>query len=513
MATRTLLLIDDSEPYRKALKIALESAGFSTLEADDGESGFKLAEQHRPDAVLVDSALPDIDGALVVRRLRLDPQLRRTPCILLTDSGDSIAEVRALDAGADSFVSKSQELDLIVARVSAMMRASDPLAGVAAVPRRLLLVDDDQLYVEMIGDILRDDGYEIYSASSGEAALEKLSEAPVDCILLDLMMPGIGGIETCRRVKQTAGVRDIPLVLVTSLNDRNIMIEGFAAGADDFVLKTDDPSLLRARVRAQVRRKQFEDENRRMRHEVAQQQLADTRAALLEDLQRKNKELEAFGYSVSHDLRAPLRAIDGFARMLEEDWGERLDEPAREWVKRIRGSSKRMGELIDDLLRLSRIGRTDLRREPVDLGAMARSVIATMEKNTPGRQVEVVIPMDLSADGDPRLLRLMLENLFGNSWKFTSRNPNARIEIGSRNEGGETIYYVRDNGVGFDMGFAGKLFTPFNRLHHDGDFPGTGVGLATVHRIIERHGGRIWADSAPNKGTTLSFTLPLSRAA
>jgi DNA-binding response OmpR family regulator len=513
VATRTLLLIDDSETYRRKLKLALEAAGFSTLEAVDGEAGFKLAREHRPHAVLVDSSLPSMDGAMIVRRLRLDPELRKTPCLLLAEHGDASAEVRALDAGADAFAFKNQELDLIVARVTAMMRASAPEAGqLANKPKHLLVVDDDSLYLDMITDILRDDGYETHRAGSGEAALEVLSTINADCILLDLMMPGIGGIETCRRIKHSPGIRDIPLVLVTSLGDRDLTLEGFAAGADDFVLKTDDPSLLRARVRAQVRRKQFEDENRRMRHEVAQQQLADTRADLLEDLQRKNKELEAFGYSVSHDLRAPLRAIDGFGRALEEDWGAKLDDHARDLLRRMLAASKRMGELIDDLLRLSRVGRTDLRREPVDLAALAKVVTSALEKSAPERRVEIVMPANLTADGDPRLLRLLLENLLGNAWKFTVRNPAARVELGCRVEGGETIYFVRDNGVGFDMGFAGKLFTPFHRLHAEVDFPGTGVGLATVYRIIDRHGGRIWAESAPNKGTTFSFTLPLSRA-
>jgi light-regulated signal transduction histidine kinase (bacteriophytochrome) len=286
------------------------------------------------------------------------------------------------------------------------------------------------------------------------------------------------------------------------------MLDALAAGADDYVVKSTDPEVWRARVRALIRRKSFEDEARRAREEQMARELAATRAALLEDLKRKNKELEAFSYSVSHDLRAPLRAIDGFSRALEEDYAERLDETGREHLRRVRAAAARMRDLIDDLLRLSRISRAELRREGVDLSALAGTVIAALEKSGGERKVEFVIDPELNADADRRMLQVVLENLFGNAWKFTSKTAQPRIELGKKEQDGETIHFLRDNGVGFDMGHAGKLFAPFQRLHAEADFPGTGIGLATVYRIIDRHGGRIWAESSPGKGATFFFTLP-----
>lgn len=523
-ARPTILIIDDSALYRRALSLALTPAGFEVLEADDGEHGLKLAAQHRPAAMIVDGVLPGMDGPSVIRRVRLDPHIRSTPCLILTVDEDRSAEVHALESGADAFARKGQQMELIVARVKAMVRASmkpfeRELTPIVE-PTKLLIVDDDELWLDSMVEILREDGYQVSSARNGEAAIAHLEKSAVDGILLDMIMPGMGGLEACRRLKEVPALREIPLIVLTSMVDPRAMIEAFAAGADDFVLKTSDPGLLRARVRAQVRRKQFEDENRLHQRERAEremqalateaaQDLAHAREELLRDLQRKNKELEAFGYSISHDLRSPLRAIDGLTRILGEDYGENLDDKGREYVDRIRAATKRMGEQIDDLARLSRIGRAELRRESVDLAATARTVVqAIVERAGGDRIVEVEIQEPLLADADPRMLRLAFENLLNNAWKFTGRTPRARVELGSKIENGEVIYYLRDNGVGFDTAYAGKLFAPFQRLHSEADFPGTGVGLATVYRIIDRHGGRIWAESAPNAGATFYFTLP-----
>jgi signal transduction histidine kinase len=224
-------------------------------------------------------------------------------------------------------------------------------------------------------------------------------------------------------------------------------------------------------------------------------------------LRAANSELEAFSYSVSHDLRAPLRSIDGFSQALLEEAAPRLDETEKGYLHRVRAAAQRMAELIDDLLELGRIGRADLTRERTDLSAIARSVVDGLRAAEPGRPVDVFIEDGLQADADRRLMRIVLENLLGNAWKFSAKAETAVIQFGSERRAHEIVYFVRDNGAGFDMAYVDKLFQPFQRLHRVTEFSGTGIGLATVHRIVDRHGGRVWADGVVGAGTTIYFTL------
>ena len=224
-------------------------------------------------------------------------------------------------------------------------------------------------------------------------------------------------------------------------------------------------------------------------------------------LEAANREMEAFCYSVSHDLRAPLRAIDGFAQELLRSYADRVDDRGRHYLTRVRASSQRMAVLIDDLLQLSRLSRAERTPEAVDLSALAAAVAADLAQHGPDRRVTVVIQSGLTARGDAGLLRVVLENLLGNAWKFTSKTPAATITFGRR-EGGDGAFFVRDNGAGFDPAFAGKLFGAFQRLHHERDFPGTGIGLVTVQRVAHRHGGTVRAEGAVGLGATFSFTLP-----
>jgi len=223
------------------------------------------------------------------------------------------------------------------------------------------------------------------------------------------------------------------------------------------------------------------------------------------ELEATNRELEAFSYSVSHDLRAPLRTIDGFSLALEEDYTEAVDETGRDYIKRVRTGVQRMGQLIDSLLQLSRITRAEISREPVDLTALAESVVANLRDENPGRDLDITIDPGMMTDGDPKLLRVALENLLGNAAKFTSKIDNPIIHLGFDKE--KQAFFVKDNGAGFDMYYADKLFNAFNRLHGDKDFKGSGIGLATVARVIHRHHGRIWADAEVNRGATFFFTV------
>ncbi|HTL37324.1 MAG TPA: ATP-binding protein [Kofleriaceae bacterium] len=227
-----------------------------------------------------------------------------------------------------------------------------------------------------------------------------------------------------------------------------------------------------------------------------------------ERLEAAVRELEAFSYSVSHDLRAPLRTISAFTQALAEDLRHQLDDKAKDHLRRVLAATARMSDLIDALLELSRISRSQLGRHKVDLSASAQSVVEELRRRDVTRKLGATIAPDLVVDADGRLMRILFDNLIGNAWKFTAHTPNPHVEVGSERRDGELVFYVRDNGAGFDMAYADRLFTPFQRLHSDRDYAGTGIGLATVRRIVERHGGRIWAESATGKGATFYFTVP-----
>lgn len=305
----------------------------------------------------------------------------------------------------------------------------------------------------------------------------------------------LNGMEMGLTLKMDASEAFEPLAAV-----RRVMLSGLllllAASILSVWFWAREAAQSRRRARAEARLRRL---NRELEGRVFQ------RTAQLEIA---NKELEAFAYSVSHDLRAPLRGIDGFSQALMEDYGGQLDEGGRHYLARVRAGTQRMGVLIDDLLRLSRVSRAQMERGPVDLSAMAKAVLDELRQQDPARQAATKVQEGLKASGDGRLLKVVLDNLLGNAWKYTSRHERARIEVGETKADGGTAFFVKDDGAGFDMAYAHKLFGVFQRLHGTEEFPGTGIGLATVARIIHRHGGRIWAEGAPENGATFFFTLP-----
>jgi light-regulated signal transduction histidine kinase (bacteriophytochrome) len=242
--------------------------------------------------------------------------------------------------------------------------------------------------------------------------------------------------------------------------------------------------------------------------ESAKQNLEARVDARTTELREANRQLESFCYTVSHDLRSPLRSIDGFSHALVEDYATQLDDNAQNYLDRIRFSAQRMGHLIDDLLQLSRIGRAPSNIERVDLSAIAREVAGTILERYPGRPIDIQIQPNLHVRGDPRLLRIALENLLDNACKFTAKQEHPRITLGKTEENNKPVIFVQDNGIGFNTAYAGKLFQPFTRLHTQNDFDGTGIGLATVERIVSVHKGRIWARSQPAEGATFYIQLP-----
>ena len=247
-----------------------------------------------------------------------------------------------------------------------------------------------------------------------------------------------------------------------------------------------------------LRLKETEDELKRQR---------DNLDKLVRDLEASNKELESFAYSVSHDLRAPLRTVESFSDVVLQDYGDKLDKTGKDYLNRIREASKKMSQLIDGMLKLSRITRAELIEEQVNLSDMVQSIYDGLKYAQPDRQAEFIIAPEILVNGDIQLLQILMQNLLDNAWKYSSKCPNTRIEFGVKSQGDKKVYFVMDNGVGFDMKRADKLFTPFQRLHSDREYAGTGIGLAIAQRVVQRHGGRIWAESETGKGATFFFTL------
>lgn len=356
---------------------------------------------------------------------------------------------------------------------------------------KVLLVDDAEANLVALEGILGRLPCELVRATSGNDALRLLLRHDFAVMLLDVQMPEMDGYEVASHARQNPATREVPIIFVTATHETaEAVLRGYDAGAFDLLFKPLDPYVLRSKVQVFL---DLHLGRRRLKAEI-------------EAHEQTLAEVEAFNYSVSHDLRAPLRPLGGFSEVLLEDYGDKLDDRGRDYLQRIRAAARRMGQLIDDLLELSRVSRVDLTRRAVDLSAMAMAIAAEVRAEQETRDAEFVCAKDIAVTGDARLLRIALENLLRNAWKFTRGASPARIELGRLDEAGEPVYFLRDNGVGFDPAYAGKLFRPFQRLH-GAEFAGTGIGLAIVARIIGRHEGRIWAESAPGQGATFFFTL------
>ena len=524
-----ILIVEDSETQALQLRYLLEEEGWNVVRASTAESALEELNNGLPALIIADYHLPGIRGDELCRRVRMNVNTRGIPILMLTVEETVGSEPAGLDSGADDYVSKSVSPEILVLRVRALLRnaGARALTLPSEEPRfhraRILAIDDSPTYLESLAHALISEGYEVTQVSGGKEGLAFVTREPFDCVIVDLIMPEIDGIEVCRQINELGRTtnQSITVIMLTARETKEDMTRGLEAGADDFVGKSSDMAVLKARIRALLRRKFFQEENRCIREQLLQkelesaearaaQELAETRAALVGELERKNQELEAFSYSVSHDLRAPLRRIDGFSKALLEDYAGSLDEKGRHYLDRVATAAQRMAELIDDLLQLSRVGRAELRRGPVDLSAIVQKVATELQRADPTRKVRFDILEGVVVDADRGLLEVVLENLLGNAWKFTTTAAGAIIEFGIAMYDGVPAHFVRDNGVGFDMANAGKLFAPFQRLHSEVQFPGTGIGLATVLRIVDRHGGRVWADSAVNRGATFYWTLPVA---
>ncbi len=374
---------------------------------------------------------------------------------------------------------------------------------------RLLHLEDNGADVELVRMTLARDGVDcdILAVSSGAAYLAALKQPHFDAVLSDSAIPGYDGGAALLAARNR--FPEIPFIVVSGNPG---VTDPHAASGENPTARVAKSELHRlgTELRLAVSRpKASTDVLTNLERKVAE--LTAEAGRRNTEIEVLNKELEAFSYSVAHDLRSPLITIDGFAQVLLENTTRSLDETNRDHLQRISTAARRMHRLINDLLDLSKIVRAPLHRGTVDLSKLAREILQTLRDRAPAREANVVVTAGLVVSGDSGLLRIALENLLANAWKFTSRKDRTHIEFGSGpDRAGRTVYFVRDNGAGFDPRYATKLFSPFQRLHSETQFPGTGIGLATVQRIIHRHGGEIWAESAVDSGAGFYFTLALS---
>jgi two-component system, sensor histidine kinase and response regulator len=377
----------------------------------------------------------------------------------------------------------------------------------------ILLVDDQPANLVALEAMLQNLEQNLIKAESGREALKQLLTHDFAVILLDVKMPEMDGFETAALIRQREKSRHTPILFLTAADTSQTQaVRGYAVGAVDYLVKPVVPEIVRSKVAVFVELAKKNELLRRQAELLAQSEqaaleLAEARAELVRDLEHKNRELESFSYAVSHDLRAPLRRIDSFSRAVLESQGERLDEVGQKFLGRVREASQQMSQLIDDVLYLSRVTRAELRDHEVDLSELTGLILSRLQEAEPARRAELKIRPGVVVSGDGQLLRIALENLLQNAWKFTAKKPEARIEFGVTQSSGEPTYFMRDNGAGFDMTYAARLFGPFQRLHSQQEFSGSGIGLATVQRIIHRHGGKVWAEGLVGQGATFYFTL------
>jgi signal transduction histidine kinase len=382
---------------------------------------------------------------------------------------------------------------------------------------RIVIVEDDPAHAEAISRSFETAPTKAFIQVAGTLReyRQLVASSPPDIVLMDLNMPDGRAIDMLVSPKESA---PFPILIMTSYGNEQTVVEALKSGALDYVVKSQEafaamPNIVERALREWgllQKHKQMEEALRTSERKRAEDKIESLNADLLkrnEELEFANKELESFIYSVSHDLRAPLRAISGFSEILMKDIADKLNEKEKRNLSRILDGTKKMSRLIDDLLNLSSISRKEVHRREVNLSAIAASIISELRETDPGSNVKVDIKEGLTAFADPGLIEIVLSNLLGNSWKFTAKNGHARIEFGTVEQDGKIIYYVRDNGAGFDQQHAGNMFRPFHRLHSEAAFEGTGIGLAIVDRIISRHGGKVWAEGIEGKGATIYFSL------
>lgn len=549
LATARLLVAEDDGGHAEAIRRAFERHGCAAGVAVVRTLAElrRRVEDARPDLVLVDLNLPDGQAFELLTAPAADGPF---PVVVMTSFGNEQIAVEAMKAGAIDYVVKSAESFAAMPRtVERALAQWAAVRGRQAAERRAQQLNRVyRLHSEINKAIVRIRDVHALLEESARIAVEEggfraawiglvepESQKVLFCryaglVAIDGEGPGPAGValetgehsicndvrtdprgqrwremaERRRFVAWAAAPLSVGGTTVGALclysSEPEVFDEQELSLLDELAM---DLSFALEMARREAARREAELQVERLNASLEAKVQERTAA-----LELANRELESFSYSVSHDLRAPLRAIDGFSQLLVENLAEKLDDEAREMVGRIRAGAKRMGQLVDDLLRFSRLGRASMHRETLDFGQMAREIAVELRAASPERQVELIVAEPLPVEADPSLAAVLLRNLLGNAWKFTAGRGSARIEVGVEEADGERVFFVADNGAGFESSYAKVLFRPFQRLHRSDEFEGTGIGLAIVGRIVERHGGRVWIDGAVDRGATVRFTLP-----
>jgi PAS domain S-box-containing protein len=525
---KKILVVDDDKNNVSYLETLFRAQGFHVTTADNGAKALDSARKDPPDIIISDILMPVMDGFMLCRQWKNDSRLKNIPFVFYTATyTDPKDEKLANDLGADLFIIKPQEPDVLLDIVQKVMADRKPeiieKTPEVEIPEEEVLKEYNKTLfrklekkideLETANQTIKESETKyrslIETTNTGFAIIDvegKVLDANKEYIRLsghNILQQIIGrkvtgwtaghdrarNAEKVKECLKQGFVRDLEIDYVDK--DGRVMPVEINATAVEMTGGT----VIMTLCRDITERKKAEDEIRHLNESLEQR------------VRERTTELEAFSYSVSHDLRAPLRAIDGFSQALLEDYENRLDAQGKDYLTRIRTSTRLMAELIEDLLKLSRITRTDMDIVPVNMTRMAQSIIYELQKSHPQRIVNIKIAGSLEDSADPRLIRIVLENLLGNAWKFTGKKTIAEIEFGSTKKDNKKVYFIRDNGAGFDMEYAERIFAPFQRLHNVEEYPGTGIGLATVRRIINRHGGTVRAEGVPGQGATFYFTL------
>jgi PAS domain S-box-containing protein len=540
----TILLVDDNPTNLSVAVNYLAEHGFQIIVARDGETGLRLARQEQPDLILLDVLLPGMDGFEVCRRLKAEERTQEIPVIFMTIVTKAEDKVRGFEAGGVDYITKPFQHEEVLARVithlclrnlarrleeaneSLEKRVEERTAALTQANQELQTEIAERIRTEaalkrertLIANIMETSPVSITVVNrEGQVTFANSQAEKVFGLVKDEITQRTYNAPTWRITDFTGGPfpdEKLPFQQVMATRqpvyDVQHAIE-WPDGRRVFLAINGAPILDESgqvesvvfAVQDITQQTHAEAEIRQLNQKL-EQRVADRTA----QLKAANKELEAFAYSVSHDLRAPLRHIDGFLELLQQRIAESLDERSRHYMTIIFEAARRMGQLIDDLLAFSRMGRDEISKAPVNLGALVQEVIGELEPEINGRSIHWHITNLPTIIGDRAMLRLVLVNLLSNALKFTRERALAEIEIGCLVGEKETTFFIRDNGVGFDMAYADKLFGVFQRLHQADEFEGTGIGLASVRRIIQRHNGRTWAEGKVDQGATFYFSLP-----
>ncbi|MCW3085184.1 MAG: response regulator [Bacteroidetes bacterium] len=378
----------------------------------------------------------------------------------------------------------------------------------------ILLVDDKPMNIFALKELLEKEGRTFLTSNNGADALKIALNEDIDLIILDVQMPGMDGFEVAQVLKSNKRTKDIPIIFASAeKKEQQSILKGFEEGAVDYLFKPLNPEITKGKVavflKIQMQKKELTEKNASL--EKADERIRELNADLQKNLQQLeviNKELESFSYSVSHDLRAPLRALSGYSKILEEDYEATLDEEAKRLLDNIQQSAFKMGHLIDNLLEFSRLGKKEVKKTEIDMEELVQSVVRDVNSSFKHNATIKIYDL-LNASGDYSLLTQVWFNLVSNAVKYSSKKNNPLVEIGCKREANGITYYVKDNGAGFEMKYADKLFGVFQRLHSNDEFEGIGIGLAIIQRVINKQGGKVWAEAKKEEGATFYFTLPV----